>query len=82
MIRLGRNDDNYRPDQTSRTLSDLHKKFDKENQEKLESSVKDTDKKEAGVGGGGYDFTIDAKFASEVTKAGSIRQRKVKKIVG
>lgn len=48
------NNDNYRPDKSSKSLNELYEKLDKKNQQKLASSFNNTTKWEAGLEGSGW----------------------------
>jgi len=75
------NGDNYRPDQSAKTISDLHKKLDKDIQSKLESSFANTNKMEADVGGSGWGVSVNAKLAADISKGGSHSQENLEKLL-
>jgi len=61
------NEDNYRPDKSAKTMSELHKTLNQENQKKLESSFTNTNKVEGEVGGGGWGISVNGKLATDLT---------------
>ncbi len=75
------NDDNYRPDQSAKTVSDLHKKLDKENQKKLASSFTNTNKVDAELGGSGWGVSVNAKLAADFSRAGTDSKENLERLL-
>jgi len=73
------NDDNYRPDQSAKTMNDLYKKTDKETQQKMASSFSNTNKFEYEAGGSGYGVEVNAKLAADISRTGADSKENIEK---
>ena len=75
------NDDNYRPDQTSKTLNDLYTKLDEKSQNKLASEFKNTNKVEYGGGLTAWGITANSKFEADFSREGKYSQANLEKLL-
>ena len=65
------NDDNYRPDQSSKTLNELYKNLDQESQSKLSSSFSSSNKVNSKIGGSGWGVKVKTNIAADFSRAGT-----------
>jgi len=75
------NEDNYRPDKSARTLSDIHKTLDQENKNKLESAVTSRNKIDVEAGVNAWAVGAHAKFGKESSGGGSSNQENIAKLL-
>ncbi len=75
------NEDNYRPDKSARTLSDIHKTLDQENKNKLESAVTSRNKIDVEAGVNAWSVGAHAKFGKESSGGGSSNQENIAKLL-
>ena len=76
------NEDNYRPDKTSKTINDIYSKLDNEAKKKLVTLFTNTDQFDAG-GSIGYDklLKVDAQFKTDLSRSGSMSMNDVDKLL-
>jgi hypothetical protein len=75
------NDDNYRPDKTTKTMNDIYKKLDKEDQKKLINTFQNTNTFEFGAGGGVVGIgSFESRFKTEISRHGSTTKEDINKL--
>jgi hypothetical protein len=76
------NDDNYRPDKTTKTMNEIYKKLDKEDQKKLINTFQNTDTFEYGAGGGVLGIaSFESRFKTELSRHGSTTKEDINKLL-
>jgi hypothetical protein len=76
------NDDNYRPDKTSKTMNDIYNKLDKEDQKKLIDTFQNTDTFEFSTGGSVMGIaSIESRFKTEISRHGSTTKEDINKLL-
>jgi hypothetical protein len=75
------NDDNYRPDKTTKTMNDIYKKLDKEDQKKLIDTFQNTNTFEYGAGGSVVGIgSFESRFKTELSRHGSTTKEDINKL--
>ncbi|XP_046654273.1 uncharacterized protein LOC124345613 [Daphnia pulicaria] len=76
------NEDNYRPDKTSKTMNDIYNKLDKEEQKKLIDTFQNTNTFEFGAGVSILGITsFKTKFKKELSRHGSTTKEDINKLL-
>jgi hypothetical protein len=76
------NDDNYRPDKTTKTMNDIYNKLDKEDQKKLIDTFQNTNTFEFGAGASVLGITsFKTKFKKELSRHGSTTKEDINKLL-
>ncbi|XP_046654269.1 uncharacterized protein LOC124345538 isoform X2 [Daphnia pulicaria] len=76
------NDDNYRPDKTTKTMNDIYDKLDKEDQKKLIDTFQNTNTFEFGAGGSVLGIaSFHTKFKTEISRHGSTTKEDINKFL-
>jgi hypothetical protein len=75
------NEDNYRPDKTTKTLNDIYRKLDKEDQKKLINTFQNTNSFEYGAGGSVVGIgSFETRFKTELSRHGSTTNEDINKL--
>ncbi|XP_046653802.1 uncharacterized protein LOC124344330 isoform X2 [Daphnia pulicaria] len=75
------NEDNYRPDKTTKTLNDIYRKLDKEDQKKLINTFQNTNSFEYGAGGSVVGIgSFETRFKTEISRHGSTTKEDINKL--
>ncbi len=76
------NDDNYRPDKTTKTMNDIYKKLDKEDQKKLIDTFQTRLGFEFGAGGSVTGIaSFESRFKTELSRHGSTTKEAINKLL-
>jgi hypothetical protein len=76
------NEDNYRPDKTTKTLNDIYNKLENQDQKKFINSFQNTDKNGFSIGGGIETIgTFETKFENEISRHGSTTKEAINKLL-